>query len=51
MVVKMKDEPVVSVENDDLGEEEYVVEPIQPTPGMDIETIEILLDDRVATGG
>ncbi len=51
MVVKMKDEPVVSIENGDLTEEEYVVEPIRPTSGMDVETIEILLDDRVATGG
>jgi hypothetical protein len=39
-----------SVETDDL-EEENIVEPIQPTTSMDIETIEILLEDRIATGG
>ncbi|MEM5775709.1 MAG: hypothetical protein AAGU05_11980 [Anaerolineaceae bacterium] len=32
-------------------EEEYMVETIQPTPSMDLETIQILLDDRIATGG
>ena len=32
-------------------EDEYVVDPIQPTASMDVETIEILLEDRIATGG
>lgn len=32
-------------------EEEFTVETIQPTPSMDLETIQILLDDRIATGG
>ncbi len=32
-------------------EDEYTEQSIQPTANMDVETIEILLDDRVATGG
>lgn len=32
-------------------EEEIIVETIQPTTSMDVETIEILLEDRIATGG
>ena len=44
----MADEPIrVFDENGD----EIVVEPIQPTKTMDQETIEILLADKIATGG
>ncbi len=44
----MEDEPIRVL---DENGEEIVVEPIQPTPKMDQETIEILLADKIATGG
>lgn len=46
----MADEPTLIMEETDR-EEEYTVEPIQPTTSMDLETIDILMADRIATGG
>jgi hypothetical protein len=45
---RMADEPIRVI---DENGEEIVVEPIQPTKTMDQETIEILLADKIATGG
>lgn len=46
----MAEENNVYVDSNEF-EDEYIVEGIQPTANMDVETIEILLDDRIATGG
>lgn len=46
----MADEPTIIMEVTEL-EEEFTVEPVQPTKSMDLETIEILMADRIATGG
>ncbi len=46
----MAEEKVLPVELPEF-EEEYFDQRIQPTASMDVETIEILLDDRIATGG
>lgn len=44
------EESVLPVDYNEI-EEEYSEQRIQPTASMDVETIEILLDDRIATGG
>jgi len=46
----MVERTIPSSEESDL-ENENVVEPIQPTATMDVETIEILLEDRISTSG
>lgn len=46
----MADEPTLIMEVTEC-EEEFTVEPVQPTGSMDLETIEILMADRIATGG
>lgn len=44
-------ESIIPRNEENEGKDEYVVDPIQPTASMDLETIEILLEDRIATGG
>ncbi|GAP14781.1 hypothetical protein LARV_02557 [Longilinea arvoryzae] len=46
----MAEENALPIEFNEI-EDEYIEQRIQPTANMDVETIEILLDDRIATGG